>query len=49
MPFRSEKQRKFLYAKKPAIAKRFAEHERRKRGRKKTLRDKRTTAQRFGI
>ena len=26
MPFKSEKQRKYLYAKKPAAAKRYAEH-----------------------
>jgi hypothetical protein len=26
MPFKSEKQRKYLYAKKPEVAKKFAEH-----------------------
>lgn len=26
MPFKSEKQRKHLYAKKPKVAKKFAEH-----------------------
>jgi|TARA_X000001382_G_scaffold61268_1_gene42194 hypothetical protein len=27
MPFKSEKQRKYLYAKKPKVAKKFAKHE----------------------
>ena len=31
MPFESEKQRKFLYAKKPAVAKKFAAHEEKKK------------------
>lgn len=31
MPFKSEKQRKYLYAKKPAVAKRYAEHSSKKR------------------
>jgi len=26
MPFKSEKQRRYLYANKPAVAKKFAEH-----------------------
>lgn len=26
MPFKSEKQRKYLYAKKPKVAKKFAQH-----------------------
>ena len=33
IPFKSEKQQKFLYAKKPAVAKKFAEHS--KKGKKK--------------
>ena len=31
MPFKSEKQRKYLYAKKPKVAKKFAEHSKKKR------------------
>jgi len=31
MPFKSEKQRKYLYAKKPAVAKKFASDSKKKR------------------
>lgn len=31
MPFKSQKQRKYLYAKKPAVAKKYAEHSGKKR------------------
>lgn len=31
MPFKSQKQRKYLYAKKPKVAKKFAQHSRRKK------------------
>lgn len=33
MPFKSEKQRKYLYAKKPKVAKKFSEHSKKKRKR----------------
>ena len=37
MPFRSEKQRKYLWANKPEVARKFAEHSREtiKKGKKK--------------
>ena len=31
MPFKSDKQRRYLYAKKPKVAKQFAKHGKRKR------------------
>jgi len=31
MPFKSEKQRKYLWAKKPKVAKKFARHKRKKK------------------
>jgi len=39
MPFKSEKQRKYLYAKEPAVAKKFAAEEKKKK-RKTTKRTK---------
>jgi len=35
MPFKSEKQRKYLYAKKPSVAKKFAKHGKKKSPAKK--------------
>jgi len=34
MPFKSEKQRRFLFSQKPAVAKEFAEAEKRKKKKK---------------
>jgi len=34
MPFKSDKQRKFLFAKKPAVAAKFAKHKKKKKKRK---------------
>lgn len=50
MPFKSEKQRKYMFAKHPKIARRWAKEEGRprpKRNRDRSLRDKRTAAHRF--
>lgn len=33
MPFQSDKQRKYLYSQKPAVAKKFARHSKRKSSR----------------
>ena len=38
MPFKSERQRKYLYANKPKVAKKFAKHS--KKGKIKTLMSK---------
>jgi hypothetical protein len=35
MPFKSEKQKKYLYATKPEVAKKFAEHSKKKKSTKK--------------
>jgi hypothetical protein len=35
MPFKSEKQRKYLFAKKPEVAKKFAAHSPKSRAKKK--------------
>jgi hypothetical protein len=35
MPFKSAKQRRWMFAKKPAMARRWAKHSKRKRGRRK--------------
>ena len=37
MPFASEKQRRYLWAKKPDVARKFAEHEEQERGQKKSF------------
>jgi hypothetical protein len=37
MPFKSDKQRKYLYKNKPAVAKKFAKHSK-KKGKKKKCR-----------
>lgn len=36
MPFKSEKQKRYLYANEPAVAKKFQKEEDRKRGKRKT-------------
>jgi len=35
MPFKSEKQRKYLFKNKPKVAKKFAKHSKKKKGGKK--------------
>ena len=35
MPFKSEKQRKYLYANKPEVAEKFAKHSKKKKKKKK--------------
>lgn len=36
MPFKSEKQKRFLYAKEPAVARKFQKEEEKAKGKKKT-------------